>query len=168
MKKMTVWATSPLMRSTTRRVSIRYSRIVPSIQNTKSMTKATSRSPLLATSTSRTIPSGVVISRRSRLTPSRKRLIRSSLCAIAGPCAVGQKIADPEHEGREPDRKPCRRVADELPQPAFDEAGKEQHQHRAAGEGRGGGPVPRQIVEAAIAAGEENLLGDDEAAGAGQ
>src|ERR1700730_4804533 len=135
MKKMIVAATAPLICSTIRSASARKSRAVATIQNRKSMTKAVNRSPLLATSTSRTMPSGVMISRRLRDTPSRKRLIRSSLCAIAGAFSVREKIAAQDHAGGQADGETRRSVADQLPEPAFNDAGDEKHQHRPPGQG---------------------------------
>src|ERR1700741_4581493 len=130
---MMVPETSPLKCPPIRSISTTNPPPVASIQNRKSMTKAVSRSPLLATSTSRTTPSGLMISRRLRFTPSRKRLIRSRRRAIAGTSAVGEEIDYPEHTGGKAKGETCRRIADQLPETAFDDAGDENHQHRATG-----------------------------------
>src|ERR1700722_6559216 len=157
---MIVAATAPLICSTTRRANTRYSRMVARIQNRKSIRNAVRRSPLLATSASRAMPSGVTISRRLRATPSRKRLIRSSRWFIAGTATVGAKIGEPEHAGRQPEGHACGRVGDQLTKAALDDAGNEQHQHGAGRQPGGGRSLLRQVVEAGMTArGKRHLCG---------
>ncbi len=67
---------------------------------------------------------------------------------------------------RQPDGKAQRRALHQLAEAAFEDAGDEQHEDAADRHLRGLAAVQRQIFDAGIAAGKQDLVGDHEAAGA--
>lgn len=67
-----------------------------------------------------------------------------------------------------PIARPPGRRGDELAQAALDDPGDEEHQHGPARELRPRPAGHGEAVEAVVAAGKQDLLGDDEPAGTAQ